>query len=352
MDFLEFGYFLNKAQSTPFLLLTFLLTLGVVFVNGWTDAPNAIATCVSTRALTPRKAVLMSAFFNFLGVLIMTLLNSTVAMTVKNIVNFKGNTLLALTAFCASMTAIIIWALAAWFFGIPTSESHALIAGLSGAAIALNNSFDGINLKEWLIVIFGLFLSTFLGFLMGFLFTKLTEFICKNIERKKTLLFFKNAQICGGAAMSFMHGAQDGQKFLGVMILGIFLSEGYDSATDVTPPIWLMLLVSAVMAIGTSVGGYKIIKAVGLNMVKLENYQGFAADMAAASCLLISSIFGLPVSTTHTKTTAIIGVGTAKRLSSVNFAVVKEMLLTWIFTFPGCSIVGYAMAKLFIHIFT
>jgi PiT family inorganic phosphate transporter len=186
---------------------------------------------------------------------------------------------------------------------------------------------------------------------MGYFFTKLTELICQNIERKKTFLFFKNAQIFGGAAMSFMHGAQDGQKFLGVLILGVFLSEGYDSAVNVSPPLWMMLLVSAVMSFGTSVGGYKIIKTVGLNMVKLENYQGFAADMSAAVCLLISSVFGLPVSTTHTKTTAIVGVGAAKRLSSVNLAVVKDMVLTWIFTFPGCSFIGYIMAKLFFYIF-
>lgn len=351
MLFLDFSYFLNKVLSTPFLLIIFLLTLGVVFVNGWTDAPNAIATCISTKAISPHNAVIMSAFFNFLGVLVMTQLNSTVAMTVKNIVSFKGDISLTMTAFCAAMTAIILWALIAWFFGIPTSESHALIAGLSGAAVALNNSFDGINAKEWLTVIFGLFLSTFLGFFLGYFFAGLIKFICKNTERKKSLVFFKNAQIFGGAAMSFMHGAQDGQKFLGVMILGIFLSEGYDSALDVSPPLWMMLLVSAVMALGTSVGGYKIIKKVGLNIAKLEGYQGFAADAAAASCLLFSSLFGLPVSTTHTKTTAIVGVGVAKRPSNVNFGVVKEMILTWVFTFPCCSIIGYAMAKLFIHIF-
>ncbi len=351
MENFNLSWFISEVTSNPALLITFLLTLGVIFVNGWTDAPNAIATCVATRSISPKKAVLMSAFFNFLGVLIMTLFNAKVAMTIKNMVNFEGDTQLAMTALCAAMVAIIIWAVMAWWFGIPTSESHALIAGLSGAAIALQNSFSGINGKEWATVLYGLALSTFLGFGMGFLFTKITEFICLNIDRRKTIPFFKNAQICGGAAMSFMHGAQDGQKFMGVMILGVFLAKGSETTGNVTPPMWMMILCSVVMALGTSVGGYKIIKAVGMDMVKLEKYQGFAADMAGAGCLLLSTLFGIPVSTTHTKTTAVMGVGASKRLSAVNFGVVKEMVLTWILTFPGCGIIGYVMARIFMVVF-
>ena len=151
--------------------------------------------------------------------------------------------------------------------------------------------------------------------------------------------------------MSFMHGAQDGQKFMGVLILGVFLVNGSDSTGNVVPPIWMMLLCSVVMALGTSVGGYKIIKAVGMDMVKLEKYQGFSADLAAALCLLVSSVFGIPVSTTHTKTTAVMGVGATKRLSAINVGVVKDMVLTWILTFPGCGLIGYCMAKLFFFIF-
>ena len=135
--------------------------------------------------------------------------------------------------------------------------------------------------------------------------------------------------------MAFMHGAQDGQKFMGVFMLGIFLANGQDNVTSFRIPLWLMILCSAVMALGTSIGGYRIIKAVGMDMVKLEKYQGFAADMAGAACLLLSSLTGIPVSTTHTKTTAIMGVGAARRLSSVNWGVVREMVLTWVLTFPG-----------------
>ncbi|MEG0649679.1 MAG: inorganic phosphate transporter [Oscillospiraceae bacterium] len=348
---IEFAWFINQVFSNPILFVTVLLTLGVIFVNGWTDAPNAIATCVATRSMSPRAAVLMSAVFNLFGVLMMTLLNSTVAMTIKNMVNFNGNNHDAILALCAALIAIIIWAVAAWYFGIPTSESHALIAGLSGAAIALQGGLSGINGSEWVKVLYGLLLSTVLGFAMGFLVTKCTMFICKDMDRRRTFGFFKNAQIAGGAAMSFMHGAQDGQKFMGVLILGVFLMNGNDTTGDVVPPIWMMLLCSLVMAIGTSIGGYKIIKAVGMDMVKLEKYQGFSADMAAAACLLISSVFGIPVSTTHTKTTAVMGVGATKRLSAINISVVKDMVFTWILTFPGCGIIGYLMAKLLLFIF-
>ncbi len=351
-DFLDISleWFLNQMTSAPVLFVTVILTVGVIFVNGWTDAPNAIATCVATRAMGPRAAVLMSAVFNLLGVFVMTLINSTVAMTIKNMVNFDGNTDEAIIALCAALVAIIVWAVAAWWFGIPTSESHALIAGLSGAAIALHNGFSGINGSEWIKVIYGLVLSTLLGFGSGYLYTKLTAFICRNMDRRKTVGFFRGAQICGGAAMSFMHGAQDGQKFMGVLILGAFLANGQDSTGEIALPIWMMVLCSAIMAFGTSIGGYKIIKSVGMNMVKLEPFQGFAADMAAASCLLLSSLFGIPVSTTHTKTTAIMGVGATKRLSAINLSVVKEMVLTWVLTFPGCGLIGYLMTKLFILI--
>ena len=151
--------------------------------------------------------------------------------------------------------------------------------------------------------------------------------------------------------MAFMHGAQDAQKFMGVFMLGIFLAQGQGEVTTFQIPIWLMILCSAVMALGTSIGGYRIIKAVGMDMVKLEKYQGFSADLAGAGCLLISSLTGIPVSTTHTKTTAIMGVGAAKRLSSVNWGVVKEMILTWVLTFPGCGLIGYLMAMLFMKLF-
>ena len=348
---ISFFDFLSQIVSNVPLLITVILTLGVILVNGWTDAPNAIATCVSTRAISPRNAIIMATVFNFLGVFVMTMINANVAQTIYNMVDFGGDSHYALIALCAALFAIVVWATAAWYFGIPTSESHALIAGISGAAIALQGGMSGINGDEWMKVVYGLALSTFLGFGMGWLTVKLMGIIFGRFDRRKTRGFFKYSQISGGAAMAFMHGAQDGQKFMGVFMLGIFLAQGKAGAESFVIPVWLMILCSLVMALGTSIGGYKIIKAVGMDMVKLEQYQGFSADLAAAGCLLISSVTGIPVSTTHTKTTSIMGVGAAKRVSSVNWGVVKEMVLTWILTFPGCGLIGFLMAELFIFIF-
>ena len=200
-------------------------------------------------------------------------------------------------------------------------------------------------------VIYGLLLSTFLGFGFGFVTVRGIESLFRRADRRRTNPLFKKAQIFGGAAMAFMHGAQDGQKFLGVFMLGIFMVRGQVGVEAFDVPVWLMILCSATMAVGTSIGGYKIIKSVGFDMVKLETYQGFSADVAASACLLIASVTGLPVSTTHTKTTAIMGVGAAKRLSAVNWRVVSDMVMTWVLTFPGCGLLGYLMAKLFILIF-
>lgn len=343
--------FLSQLLSNPALLITAVITLGVVLVNGWTDAPNAIATCISTRSMGPRTAIIMAAIFNFLGVLVMTAINATVAQTIYKMVDFGGDTHEALVALCAALFAIVVWATAAWWFGIPTSESHALIAGISGAAIALQGGISGINPAEWIKVIYGLALSTVLGFGVGWLVVKLVEEICRGFDRRKTVSAFKNLQITGAAGMAFMHGAQDGQKFMGVFMLGIFLAQGRANVTEFQIPVWLMLLCSAVMALGTSIGGLRIIKSVGLDMVKLDKHQGFSADLAAVICLLLASMTGTPVSTTHTKTTAIMGVGAAKRLFSVNWGIVQEMVWAWILTFPGCGLIGFLMAKLFMLVF-
>ncbi len=347
----SFTDFLSQLVSNPALLITVILTMGVILVNGWTDAPNAIATCVSTRSMKPKAAIMMAAVFNFLGVLVMTMVNATVAYTIYDMVDFGGDSHEALVALCAAMVAIVAWATAAWRFGIPTSESHALIAGLSGAAIALQGGLGGINGAEWVKVLYGLALSSGMGFGLGWVIAKVVQSIGRSMDRRKTEPFFGKAQIGSAAAMAFMHGAQDGQKFMAVFLLGMFLAQGESNVTNFTIPIWLMVLCSVVMAVGTSIGGYRIIKAVGMDMAKLKKYQGFSADLAATGCLLVSSFTGLPVSTTHTKTTAIMGVGAAKRVSSVNWGVVKEMFLAWGLTFPGCGIIGYLMALLFLNIF-
>lgn len=348
---LTFQYFWQAITANPLLALAVLLTLGVILVNGWTDAPNAIATCVVTRCMSARGAIMMAAVFNFLGVFLMSMFNATVAETITKMVDFGDNSHEAIVALSGALFAIVVWATLAWKFGIPTSESHALIAGLTGGAIALHGGLDGVNGSEWVKVLYGLVISVVLGFVLGYIVCKIVVLIFRNAERRKTEVLFRWAQIFGAACMSFMHGAQDGQKFMGVILLSLFLINGQSSGAAVQMPVWLMLLCSAVMGLGTSIGGKKIIKSVGMDMVKLEKYQGFSADIAASISLLISSVFGIPVSTTHAKTTAIMGVGAVKRVSAINFSVVKEMMLTWVLTFPGCGLIGFLMTKLFIHLF-
>lgn len=342
--------FLQQVTSNPVLAITVALTLGVIFVNGWTDAPNAIATCVTTRCMHVRSAIIMSAICNFFGVLIMTHINASVASTISNMVDFGGDTTMALIALCAALFSIVVYSVGASIFGIPTSESHSLIAGLTGAAIALGGA-GGVNMNEWIKVIYGLVMSLLFGFAIGWATAKVVTVICAGLDRRRTDTFFKYAQIFGAATMSFMHGAQDGQKFIGVLFLGVAFASGQPDVAGAVIPVWLMVLCSATMGLGTSVGGEKIIKSVGMDMVKLEKYQGFSADLSSSLCLLVMTVLGIPVSTTHTKTSAIMGVGAVRRLSAINFGVVKDMMLTWIFTFPGCGIISYAMAKLFMFLF-
>ena len=352
---LSFGFFWQQMLDNPLLLLAVILTLGVILVNGWTDAPNAIATCVVTRCMSPRAAIIMAAIFNFLGVFVMSVISPQVAETVTKMVSFGNDPKNAIIALSAAMFAIVIWATAAWIFGIPTSESHALIAGLTGSAIAISGSLDGVNGGEWIKVVYGLIISLVIGFGLGWVVCKLITLIFKRANRTKTEPFFRGAQIFGAAASAFMHGAQDGQKFMGVLLLSMAFTNGKLNLEGVSasgPDLyWMMILCSVVMALGTSIGGNKIIKSVGMDMVKLEKYQGFSADIASSIALFISSVFGIPVSTTHAKTTSIMGVGAVKRLSAINFSVVKEMGLTWILTFPGCGLIGFIMTKIFLAIF-
>ncbi len=347
----ELSDFLQRIILNPTLAITVLLTLGVVFVNGWTDAPNAIATCVSTRTLHPQDAIFMSAIFNFLGVLVMTLFNTKVVQTIYNMVYFGDNSKDALVSLCSALFSIILWATVAWWFGIPTSESHALIAGITGAAIAVQGGLNAVNTNEWIKVIYGLALSILLSFPLGWIISKIVEFAFRRVSLKETSTIFNYAQIFGGAGLSFMHGAQDGQKFMGVFLLGIYLSQGRTDVAQLFIPAWLILLCSLVMAAGTSIGGYRIIKAVGIDMVKLKKYQGFSADLAAVISLFTASMFGLPVSTTHVKTTAIMGVGVTKSLSKVKWGFVRGVISAWLLTFPFCGIIGYLMAKIFMKLF-
>ena len=292
---------LSAVASDPILGLIILLCLGATIVNGATDAPNAIATVVGTRAMSPTAAIVMAAVCNFIGLVLITAVSTAVASTIFGMVDFGGDNHAALVALAAAMVAIIVWGVVAWAFGIPTSQSHSLIAGITGAAIALQGGLGGINAEQWVKVLYGLVISTCLGFGTGWLFTRLIKKLCERMRRSAVNSFFKWAQILAGAGVAVLHGAQDGQKFLSLTMLGVMLGV-YGTAEMSGFPLWMVVLVSLTMSLGTAVGGRKIIKSVGMSMVKMEQYQGFAACLSACFCIGLATFTGMPVSTTHTKT--------------------------------------------------
>ena len=268
----SFSTFLAQAVENPALALSVLLTLGVLLVNGWTDAPNAIAGAVVTGALSFRRAVLLAAVCNFLGVLCVTSVYPSVAETIYSIASFGGGPEAASLALCAAMGAVVLWAAAAWRWGIPTSESHALVAGVSGAAAALEGNLSCIRWQKWGLVLLGLVLSTALGFWAG----RWAEGATRGWGWSGRA--YRVLQIPGAAGTAFLHGAQDGQKFLGVFLLGAALAQGRQGEGMARAPLWLMVLCAAFMALGTGVGGRRIIDTVGRDMVSLGPREGFSAD--------------------------------------------------------------------------
>ncbi|BDF70743.1 inorganic phosphate transporter PiT [Oscillospiraceae bacterium] len=336
--------FLSHVLAQPALCAASLLTLCVILVNGWTDAPNAIATAVSTGAIRFRPAVLLAAVCNLLGVVCMTALNATVAETIYTIADFGSDTGAALAALCAALAAIVVWSTLAWRFGIPTSESHALVSGVAGAALALGGGVYNLRPGPWARVLLGLALSVGLGLWLG----ERAQRLLRRGRRRDA--FYRRAQIGGAGAMAFLHGAQDGQKFMGVFLLGAALADGRWDADTFVVPLWLMVLCAAVMALGTLMGGRRIVDTVGRDMVALSPREGFAADLGGAGALLLCTLLGLPVSTTHTKTAAILGVGRAGG-GKIDRGIARSIALTWLFTFPGCTLIGFFTARLFLFLF-
>lgn len=330
------------------LVVVVILVCASIFVNGWTDSPNAIATVVSTRVLNPRVAIVLGASFNLLGVILM---GTAVASTTVGVVTIGTGTD-ALISLGAAQMSIVIWAVSAWRFGIPTSESHALIAGLMGAGISMNG-ISAFNWGPFQKVLIGLLISSVVGFVLGLGATKAVEFVCKDAKRRPANRFFSVGQIISASLMAFSHGAQDGQKFMGVFYLALVIGGVYPAAANGTMniPLWIMLLCSLVMAIGTSIGGYRIIKTMGMDMVKLEKYQGFAAEIVASGTMIAATVFGIPLSTTNTKATSMMGAGASKGMNKVNWGIAKEMVIAWVLTFPACLILGYVFASLFRMIF-
>ena len=338
---------LAAIAANPMLGVIVVLCIGATMVNGATDAPNAIATVVGTRAMSAGRAIAMAAICNFIGLVGITAISTAVAGTIFGMVDFGGDNHAALVALAAAMVAIIVWGVAAWALGIPTSQSHSLIAGITGAAIALQGGLGGINAEQWIKVIYGLVISTVLGFGTGWLFVRLIKKACAGFDRAGTTRFFKWAQIIAGAGVAVLHGAQDGQKFLSLAMLAVMLGM-YGTSDMQGFPLWLIVLISLAMSLGTAVGGRKIIKSVGVEMVKMEQYQGFAACLSACFCIGLATFTGMPVSTTHTKTTAIMGVGAEKSLRGVKWNLAGRMVLTWVLTFPGCGFLAWAFTYLFL----
>ena len=340
---LSFFAFLHRAAETPALTLVALLTLGVLVVNGWTDAPNAIAGAVVTGALPFRRAAALAAVCNLLGVLCVTSVNASVAETVYSIASFGGGPRTALAALCAAMAAVVLWAAAAWRFGIPTSESHALVAGISGAAAALEGGLSCLRWDCWARVLLGLFLSTAAGFGSGGLALRML----RPLPASPRLL--RLAQVPGAALCAFLHGAQDGQKFLGVFLLGCALAQGRGDEQTFPIPLWLMAGCALSMALGTAMGGRRIIDKVGREMAAIGPREGLASDLGSGMCLLAATLLGLPVSTTHTRTSALLGAARAAG-RTVDWRAAGEIAAGWLLTFPGCAALGYWLSRLFLSL--
>jgi len=320
------------ADISPLLIAALLLTLAAEFVNGWTDSPNAIATVVSTRVLSPSLAVLMAAVLNIVGALVT---GTAVAATLGQ--GIVSPEVIGLPVVIAATLTVVVWSTAAWFYGIPTSESHELIAGLTGAGLAAAG--PSVLLWEgWRKVLIGLGFSTFLGFFLGMVVMTSLYWILRRARLSLIRNTFSRLQILSAAFMAFSHGSNDGQKFMGVFALALVLGG---KMTHFAVPVWVMLLCGTVMGIGTAFGGWRIIRTMGFKITKLEPVNGFAAESSGSIAILLASRFGIPLSTTHCIGTSIMGVGATKRFSAVRWGMARNIVMTWIITFPVCFVLGY-----------
>ena len=320
------------------------LILLVILVNGWTDAPNAIAGCISTRSMSPTAALILAAVCNFSGSVGMAIVSPRVAKTLYNIVDLGNDAGTALCAIGSGLTAVILWSTVAFRFGLPTSESHALISGITGAALASRRGLEAINVREWALVLAGLLATTLPPFVLGYIFNKLMCFALRNAERRRAMLYFSRAQKISAAVSALLHGAQDSQKFMGIYMLALSLHLGADGF-DGKLPIYVVLICATVMTLGTALGGAKIIKKVGCDMTDIDASGGSASDAASSAILLACSLLGIPASTTHSKACAIIGTGFCKR-GGVDIRIVGQLFAAWAMTFPICAALGYIFSLL------
>ncbi len=310
------------------LVLAIVFALIFDYINGFHDSANAIATVVSTRVLTPRSAVLMAAGMNFLGALYSTSVAKTVA---AGLVNPHEATQVVILA---AVVGAIIWNLITWYFGIPSSSSHALMGGIVGAAIA--KSGTGVVVWKGLYekVLIPLVTSPLVGFLLGTGLILLIYRIFVHVRPTKINRWFRNLQILSSLLMAFSHGSNDAQKSMGVITMAL-VSVGILSKPNV--PLWVILACAVAMALGTTAGGWRIIKTMGHKIVRLEPVHGFAAEITSSIVLLSAAHFGMPVSTTHVISSSILGVGSARRFRAVRWGVAQQMVMAWVLTIPAAG---------------
>ena len=318
------------SELAGLLLLTVFLALLFDFSNGWHDCANAVATVVSTRVLSPLSAVLLAGALNVAGAFFSTAVAKMIgggivyADTVTN------------TVVAGAMGGAILWNLFTLLLGLPTSSSHALIGGLVGSAVA-HGGWAVVQFKGLRAILEAMVLSPLFGFAMGFLIMVTVSWSFFRVPRGVATKVFSRLQLLSASFMAFSHGANDAQKVMGVITLAL-VSSGQLTSSEV--PTWVIVACALAMGLGTTIGGWRIVRTLGMKIVKLEPVHGFAAETGAASVLLFTAHFGLPVSTTHTITSSILGVGATKRLSAVRWGLTSKILSAWVFTLPGAGLLG------------
>lgn len=313
-----------------------LLTWGFDFVNGFHDSANSIATIVATKVLNPVQAVTMAAFCNFLG---FVLLGSAVAATIQNGIIHSDIVMASygLPLVVSALLGAIIWDLITWWLGIPTSSSHALVGGLLGAGGAV----AGLSAVNWAgvtkVAVF-IVASPLAGLIIGFLIVAVVIKLMRRVNRTSSNRWFRHLQILSSASYSITHGANDAQKGMGIIML-VLVASGAALATD-TAFLWVALSCYAALALGTFFGGWRIVKTMASRITKLEPYQGFSAETGAAMMLAATAHFGIPVSTTHTISGSIMGVGSAKRASAVRWGIGRRIVWAWVLTIPAAATIS------------
>ena len=318
-------------ESHYLVWLVVLLALAFDYINGFHDTANAIATSVSTRAITPKKAIIMTAVLTFLGAMVSTGVAKTIGGDIVMSPSFIDSGIIS-----AALIGAIVWNLLTWYWGIPSSSSHALIGGIIGA-VGWSVGFDALNESGILKIFLSLILSPIVAMIGGYIVMKVLLFIFGRFSPIVLNDRFRSMQIVSAVMMAFSHGSNDAQKAMGIITLTL-LSGGYIDTLDV--PLWVKLCCATAMACGTAVGGWKIISTMGTKIFKLETINGFAADLNSAITIFTATFLHLPVSTTHVVSGSLLGVGASKRIKAVNWGVARSMVMAWFVTIPLSGIVA------------